>query len=312
MPSMEGLVESTPPEDASVDEVRSWMLQIFHRRCHPDPKKALDGFYWKGRHLHSQRRYVVLRLRFRREPYGFMIAHDIHDAVKASRKRAHNREKEFRKSIRKGKKLNRKPTAESAPTSATQVHCPLQPHAQSRDRATRRDKRKKIKYEQTSNANVCRETDQLGRDEAQEVESSTINAKTKLVKTSATNTGTTSSRTIAAASSSPSDVKDSLRNPISEPKRTKTKEKKAKKKTRWKKAMASLESLGSTAAPLGDLEPMRLIDADEFRLESPEDTNCSGAPPFTPDLDSGKQDVKTGRRGKRARKGKRGSKANEN
>lgn len=87
------------------------MLEAFRRRLHPDPEvrrfgnhlehlprkrtrcygvadslqPVLKEFYWKGRDLHSQRRYLALRLRFRGEPYGYMIAHDIHDAVKVSR-----------------------------------------------------------------------------------------------------------------------------------------------------------------------------------------------------------------------------------
>lgn len=42
----EELVNSTPREDAGVAEVRTWILQVFHRRCHPDPEVKI--------HLHFE------------------------------------------------------------------------------------------------------------------------------------------------------------------------------------------------------------------------------------------------------------------
>ncbi|KAI8633336.1 hypothetical protein F5Y19DRAFT_490510 [Xylariaceae sp. FL1651] len=114
--SWEELVDSTPQKDANVEEVRTWMLKVFHRRCHPDPARALQEFRWTGRDLHYQRRYLALRIRFRGEPYAYMIAHDVHDAVKESRKRTRKRKQQAKKQSRRPHKPETKSTTASALT----------------------------------------------------------------------------------------------------------------------------------------------------------------------------------------------------
>ncbi|KAI3341823.1 hypothetical protein F4824DRAFT_513645 [Ustulina deusta] len=270
--------------------------------------RALNGFCWKGRDLHSQRRYLALRLRFRREPYGYMIAHDIHDAVKLSRKRTRKREKEAEKQKKKGVRSDKKSAPRSGPTPATQVSSPPPPHVQFQDSVLRNGESKKLKKKQAINADINREADAnhpIGEGESQEVEGSTTKAKKKLAKIFATSPGTTSWRETTAGAT-PSGVGDPFQGPIPGPEKTKTRTKKAKRKMKWN--TASLESLISTRDPSRDLEPMRLIDADDFRLESPENMDWPGAfpndaiLPCRRDRDSrklGGEDVQKGKRGKK-------------
>ncbi|KAI0803979.1 hypothetical protein GGR55DRAFT_682116 [Xylaria sp. FL0064] len=267
----EGLIERTPREDAGINAVRSWVLEIFNRRCHPDPERVLNEFFWKGRDLHSQRRYLALRLRFRGEPYGYMIAHDIHDAVKESRKRVHKREKEARKQKKKGrKKAGDTPDSISASVSSS-------PRLQTGESVAKHDKSTKVKKEQASNVSVNREPDLTpltGKNKSPEAKSSITRTKIKAIFATifATHSKTASPGTTPAAASPPT-VEDPFRDPIPEPKGTKTKTTKSTRKRKWKRLPASPESLGSFRNP----EPMRLIDADDFRLESPENTEYAGA-----------------------------------
>ncbi|KAI1349638.1 hypothetical protein F5Y01DRAFT_316613 [Xylaria sp. FL0043] len=273
---IEGLIERTPREDAGINEVRSWVLEIFNRRCHPDPERVLNEFFWKGRDLHSQRRYLALRLRFRGEPYGYMIAHDIHDAVQESRKRARKREKEARKQKKKGRK-----TKGGTPPSISASVSPS-PHLQIRESVPRKDKSTKAKKEQASSVNVNREpgpTPALEKDQSPEAKSSTTRAKAKTIFATifAPNSKIASSRGATPAVASPPAVEDPFRDPSPELKKTKTKTTKLARKKKWKRPPASPESLGSPRDP----EPMHLIDADDFRLESPENADYDGAAQHT-------------------------------
>ncbi|KAI1769510.1 hypothetical protein GGR53DRAFT_2928 [Hypoxylon sp. FL1150] len=65
---------------------------VLHRRSHPDPDRVLDRLPWTGRDLHRAS-YLATRHRLRREADGIVVAHDIHDAAKQSRKRARLHEK---------------------------------------------------------------------------------------------------------------------------------------------------------------------------------------------------------------------------
>ncbi|KAF2967894.1 hypothetical protein GQX73_g5720 [Xylaria multiplex] len=283
--SYEELVESTPRQDAGVDEVRTWVLEVFHRRCHPDPEGALNGFHWKGRDLHSQRRYLALRLRFRGEPYGYMIAHDIHDAIKESRRRAHKRQKEARRQIKKAMKTDGKTAPISGRTPTAQTSPPSTSLASTEGGAPSQGK-SNIKAQKgplaiaNINTNHEAETSHLiGDNEPQDAGAGTARVRNKLVKIF-TNGPRTCSGAAAITVMSPSGVEDPFRDPIPGPQITKPKPKpkKAKKKG---KALVSLESPGSSQNPFLDPEPMRLIDADDFRLDSPEDTNWpSTGPPY--------------------------------
>ncbi|KAI1304846.1 hypothetical protein F5Y03DRAFT_357319 [Xylaria venustula] len=284
---------------------------------------ALSGFYWRGRDLHSQRRYLALRLRFRGEPYGYMIAHDIHDALKESRKRVHKLEKEAAKQRKKDRKSGRRNTApEIVPESAIQRFTPPPPpppppRAQSRSRlqpdlrfqpvsrsrsggsAPRNTTSKKAANEQGQAVNVNvyvnlnRGTDgtpSITASEPQEAESSKRKAKKKLSKIFTTTTKSpdkASSKAVALP-------EDPFGDPAPEPKRSKPKSKKERMKKKWKKkGTASLESLGSARDPFRDPEPMRLIEADDFRVESPENTEWPDA-----SLHGRSRKLGRGRRGK--------------
>ncbi|KAI1752603.1 hypothetical protein F4782DRAFT_500928 [Xylaria castorea] len=267
--SWEELVESTPRQDAGVAEVRTWVLTVFHRRCHPDPQKALSGFYWKGRDLHSQRRYLALRLRFRREPYGYMIAHDIHDAVKESRKRSRKREKEAKKQTKKAKKPEKNSALESLmtlrrqPSSPTSIHVRFQDNAPSKDH-NRAQKARKEQAVPASNNNEPDAHHLIGEAQSQAIESSTAKAKKRITKIFAISPRTTSPK--ITATTLPTGEEDPFRDPSPSPRRVRTKaKKKAKKK---KKATASLESLNSAQDPFRDPSPMRLVEAEDFRLEN--------------------------------------------
>ncbi|KAI6091343.1 hypothetical protein F4821DRAFT_226966 [Hypoxylon rubiginosum] len=52
----------------------------------------MDKLHWTGRDLHRAS-YLATRHRLRAEADGIIIAHDIHDATKQSRKRARLQEK---------------------------------------------------------------------------------------------------------------------------------------------------------------------------------------------------------------------------
>ncbi|KAI8944921.1 hypothetical protein F4801DRAFT_584914 [Xylaria longipes] len=266
--SWEELVESTPRQDAGVAEVRTWILKVFHRRCHPDPEKALSGFHWKGRDLHSQRRYLALRLRFRREPYGYLIAHDIHDAVKEFRKRARKQEREARKQMKKAKKTANKSPTESGRIPAAQSSLPMSSHVRFRDSTPNKGYKKaqKARKEQADLSSGNREPyadHQIGEAQPQDIETSTSKAKKKFVNIFTTKIpGTSSSKTVAASSLFREE--DPFRDPSPSRRRVKPKEKKKAKKK--KKVTASLESLNSARDPFRDPSPMRLVDADDFRL----------------------------------------------
>ncbi|KAI0966861.1 hypothetical protein F4678DRAFT_465945 [Xylaria arbuscula] len=268
---------------------------------------ALSEFYWKGRDLHSQRRYLALRLRFRGEPYGYMIAHDIHDALKESRKRVYKQEKEAAKQRKKDKTSGRRNTApELIPESAIQRSTPppLPPRVQSRSRtqpdlrfqpvsrsrsggsAPRNNTSKKAANEQGQAVNVNvyvnlnRDTDGaplIPASDPQDAESSRRKAKKKISKifTTTPNPEKASSKAVALQPN----PEDPFGDPVPEPKRSKSKNKKEKMKKKWKrKGAASIESLGSARDPFRDPEPMRLIEADDFRVESPENTDWPDAP----------------------------------
>ncbi len=174
---------------------------------------------------------------------------------------------------------------------------------QFQDSVPRNGESKRLKKKQAINANINREADAnhpIREGESQEVEGSTTKTKKKLAKIFATSPGTTSWR------ATPSGVGVPFRGLIPGPNKTKTRTKKAKRKIKWN--TASLESLTSTRDPSRDLEPMRLIDADDFRLESPENMDWPGAfpndaiLPCRRDRDSrklGGEDVQKGKRGKK-------------
>ncbi|KAI0553462.1 hypothetical protein F4679DRAFT_531412 [Xylaria curta] len=267
--SWEELVESTPRQDAGVAEVRTWVLKVFHRRCHPDPQTALNGFQWKGRDLHSQRRYIALRLRFRGEPYGYMIAHDIHDAVKESRKRARKQEKEAKRQMKKAKKAEKKFASKSLRTLTRQASSPTSTHVRFRDSWPGEDRKraKKARKEQAVRANSDRELDThhlIGESQPQAIESSKSKARRKIEKIFTKSPRKTSPR---LTSTTPwTGEENPFRDPSPSPRRVRTKaKKKAKKK---KKVTARPESLDSAQDPFRDPSPMRLVDADDFRLEN--------------------------------------------
>ncbi|KAI1175359.1 hypothetical protein F4777DRAFT_579029 [Nemania sp. FL0916] len=235
----EELVESTPRVNADVSEVRTWVLEVFHRRCHPDPEGALDGFYWKGRDLHSQRRYIALRLRFRLEPFGYLIAHDIHDAVKASGllSQALNLTDKFLTS-------------------------------ESRERDRKREKTAKRQAKTTSRTIIEPQLSfaEIGRN--QDAEPKRMKAKKKLGRIIGTSRGISSETTTAAAS--PTGVGDPFRDPVPTFKKPKMKTKKRKRK---KEAAASPDSVEGAQDPFQDPEPMHLIDADDYRLDQASSTD---------------------------------------
>ncbi|KAK5634551.1 hypothetical protein RRF57_010264 [Xylaria bambusicola] len=236
--SWEEFVESTPREDASVDE------------------GVLKEFHWKGRDLHSQRRYIALRLRFRGEPYGYMIAHDIHDAVKVSslshsttvpglhllsRIQTRKRSKTAKKQVKKDKKSEKRVTSGSASRSAPQ------------------------KSSMPSHA-----THPKGEDKSKEIEDSTAKAEKKLAKRFATRSSRTSSEPLLPAAVPSRSSENRFGDPTADLKRPKSKIHLRKKKG---KTTQSLESLVDNEDPFRDPEPMQLVDADDFRLE---DTDQSG------------------------------------
>ncbi|KAI0183218.1 hypothetical protein EV127DRAFT_490479 [Xylaria flabelliformis] len=268
--SWEELVESTPRQDAGVAEVRTWVLKVFHRRCHPDPERALNGFQWKGCDLHSQRRYIALRLRFRGEPYGYMIAHDIHDAVKESRKRARKQEKEAKRQIKQAKKTEKKSTSESQRTLIRRPSSRASTHVRFQDSAPTEDRKraKKARKEQTVRVDSNRELDThhlIEEAQPQTIEGSKSKARQKIEKMFAKSPRKTSPK-ITSSTTPWTGEENPFRDPSPSPRRVRARaKKKAKKK---KKATASSESLNSTQDPFRDPSPMRLVDADDFRLEN--------------------------------------------
>ncbi|KAI1776851.1 hypothetical protein F4818DRAFT_411971 [Hypoxylon cercidicola] len=86
------IVEHVPGKEATADDVRAWLLMVLHRRSHPDPGRVVDKLRWSGRDLHRAS-YLATRHRLRAEADGMIIAHDIHDAAKQSRKRAKRQKK---------------------------------------------------------------------------------------------------------------------------------------------------------------------------------------------------------------------------
>ncbi|KAI0490000.1 hypothetical protein F4859DRAFT_175762 [Xylaria cf. heliscus] len=247
------------------------MLKVFHRRCHPDPERALSGFYWKGRDLHSQRRYLALRLRFRREEYGYLIAHDVHDAIKEFRKRTHRREKDAKKQRKKAKKISNKPTPESPRTPAAQSSLPTPSHVQFQDTGSnkRRAKAQKARKEQVAHINNNREPDTphlTGEAQPQTVETKTAKVKRRFRNIFITRIPrSTSAKTMAIAP--PVGEDDSFQDPFRDPSPGRRKKNKARKKARKQKKMAaSLELLNNSQDPFRDPSPMRLVDAEDFRL----------------------------------------------
>ncbi|KAJ2976492.1 hypothetical protein NUW58_g8072 [Xylaria curta] len=245
--SWEELVETTPREDAGVSEVRTWVLKVFHRRCHPDPENSLSEFRWQGRDLHLQRRYLALRLRFRGEPYGYMIAHDIHDAVKESRKRARRQEKESKK------RAKTQLFSETPPPIEFQDGTPNKG-----DTNVKHTQKGQVDYavadREPGTTHLTIENQPLDHD------SGTSEAKTKkkLAKILTMFPRTTAGVALPSA-------EDPFRDPTPDSKRTKVKAKKIEKKG---KAKTNIESLNDAQDPFRDPEPMcmRLIDADDFRL----------------------------------------------
>ncbi|KAI0509349.1 hypothetical protein F5B22DRAFT_649184 [Xylaria bambusicola] len=222
--SWEEFVERTPQEDAGVEE------------------RVMKEFHWKGRDLHSQRRYIALRLRFRGEPYGYMIAHDIHDAVKLSRIQTRKRSKRAKKQVKKDKKSDKKATSTPASTSTPQKSSQSWPpdHPD-------------------------------GANKSKEVEGSTKREKKKPAKQSATRSSRASSEPLLNAAAPSRSSENPFGDPITELKKPKSKihlRKKKGKKTR------SLESSVDDEDPFRDPGPMRLVDADDLRLE---DTDQSGS-----------------------------------
>ncbi|KAI1190443.1 hypothetical protein F5B17DRAFT_446915 [Nemania serpens] len=228
---------------------------------------ALGEFYWNGSDLHSQRRYLALRLRFRGEPYGYLIAHDIHDAVRESRKRSRKHKKEATKQARKIKWGQGTHTTTSC-EEETSTH------------AARKDE----PDTKTIQAKAKRKLSEILR----------INPRAP-PQPSPPPTSSSSSRTatVRIAAVPPPDTEDPFQDPIpgfkkakpktekaikkkekkEEKKVEKKEEKKEKKMRRRRKTIRSFESQDSVQDPFRDPEPMRLIDADDFRLESSEDTS---------------------------------------
>ncbi|GAW20155.1 hypothetical protein ANO14919_096520 [Xylariales sp. No.14919] len=198
-----------------------------------------------------------------------MIAHDIHDAVKESRKRARRRQKEAGRQVKKANKIDRITTPESETRFVAQVS-PSFPPNQPRDGIPIGDK-SNIGGAKAVSINCEPETGRrIGEEESQDAGIGIAKSKKKLTKIFTIIPGATSPRR-TTATASPSDEEDPFRDPVPGPEGTKTKPKRTRR--RWRgKATASLESLGSAQDPFRDPEPMRLVDADDFRLESPEDT----------------------------------------
>ncbi|KAI1738881.1 hypothetical protein F4680DRAFT_466958 [Xylaria scruposa] len=270
--SWEELVESTPRQDAGVAEVRTWVLTVFHRRCHPDPERALTGFQWKGCDLHSQRRYIALRLRFRGEPYGYMIAHDIHDAVKESRKRARKQEKESKRQIKEAKKAEKKSASESLRMLIRQPSSPASTHVRFRDSGPSEDRKraKKTRKEQAVRVNSNRELDThhlIREAQPQTIESSKSKARRKIEKIFAKSPRKTSPK--ITPTTPWTGEGNPFRDPSPSPRRARIKaKKKMMKKKKKKKVTASPESPDSAQDPFRDPSPMHLLDADDFRLEN--------------------------------------------
>lgn len=83
--------------------------------------------------------------------------------------------------------------------------------------------------------------------------------------------------TVTITAASPPAGEDPFQDPAPAPKKAKPKTEKARKKEKmkekWrKKTTRSLEAHDNAQDPFRDPEPMSLIDADDFRLESSEDT----------------------------------------
>ncbi|KAI1115355.1 hypothetical protein F5Y14DRAFT_450172 [Nemania sp. NC0429] len=290
----EEIVRSAPREDAAVAEVRTWVLEVFHRRCHPDPESALEEFYWKGSDLHSQRRYLALRLRFRGEPYGYLIAHDIHDAVKV---------RKLHKSIEAPH--HTRPRFSSLPRMPSSTFI-IFFAGESRKRSHKHHKeatkqaKKTEKAQGTNTINTpCEEetTAHAARQDQPDTKASHSKARKKLAKIFHISPGapapppppltpSSSSRAATltiAATASPADGEDPFQDPIpalptkaelKTEKARKKKERKEEKKRRRKMTARSPDSYGDDdddnddENPFRDPEPMRLIDADDFRLGS--------------------------------------------
>ncbi|KAI1824186.1 hypothetical protein F4861DRAFT_548832 [Xylaria intraflava] len=253
------LVERTPQKDASADEVHSWVLEVFRRRCHPAPELALKDFRWKGIDLHSQRRYLALRIRFRREPYGYMIAHDIHDAVKESRKRTRRRESEAKKQARKNKRIGNKHTPEPTMARGEQGFLPLSPLTRPRDITPR-----------SSKGNTARQT------EANPAEFK--EKKGFLSNLTMRPKASTSSRKEQTPPPEGQELEDPFRDPTPSPSE-KSKKEKSNSKPSWLFQKLRKKSGATTAAdsdllqdPFRDpeVEPMRLVAADDFRVGTPQ------------------------------------------
>ncbi|KAI0391647.1 hypothetical protein F5Y17DRAFT_460673 [Xylariaceae sp. FL0594] len=75
------LVRMVPDRDAGQDEMRTWMLLMLHRRCHPDPPGALEDFNWSGSELHcGADLFQGILDAFLDTPEGRLIAGDVADA----------------------------------------------------------------------------------------------------------------------------------------------------------------------------------------------------------------------------------------
>ncbi|KAL7627545.1 hypothetical protein AAE478_001738 [Parahypoxylon ruwenzoriense] len=92
------IVDAAPGRDATAEEVRAWLLMVLHRRSHPDPDRIAEKLPWSGRDLHRAT-YLATRHRLRAEADGMIIAHDIHDAAKQSRRKRQGRFKRLKSRI---------------------------------------------------------------------------------------------------------------------------------------------------------------------------------------------------------------------
>lgn len=146
---------------------------------------------------------------------------------------------------------------------------------------------KKTKRGQETHTNTpCEEettTHEAKKDEP-DTKASQAKSKRKLSNIFHISPGTSSSSTpsrtatVTIAAASPPDGEDPFQDPIAASKRAKPKTEKTRKKKekreekRKRKITGDIESHDSAQDPFRDPEPLRLIDADDFRLESSEDT----------------------------------------
>ena len=141
-----------------------------------------------------------------------------------------------------------------------------------------------------------------GKDKPKEVGSSTTRAENKPAENLAITIQRTSPKP-RQVSATPSE--NSSRNPTADAKKPKPKKEKKRKKEKAK--MANSGVLAGGEDPFRDLEPMQVIDADDFRLESSEKPDQPGNSseeallPRSRHADSGKLGGKSKKKGRRHR-----------